>query len=71
MNDLTLFVGAELPFQFEMNCLKRFNESQTIWNEMNLLRVKGMMKSKVWIKCNRINSDRLIRKCSQIWNEFP
>ena len=30
MNDLTLFVGAELPFQFEMNCLKRFNESQTI-----------------------------------------
>jgi len=70
MNDLTLIVGAELPFKFKMNCLKPFNEWQTIWNEMNLLRVKGMRKSKVWIKCNRINSDRLIRKCSQIWNEL-
>jgi len=62
MNDLTLFVGAELSFKFEMNYLKPFNEWQTIWNRMNLLRVKGMKKSKVWIKCNRINSDRLIRK---------
>ena len=52
MNDLTLFVGAELPFKFEMNCLKPFNEWQTIWNEMYLLRVKGMRKSNVRI--NRV-----------------
>jgi len=62
MNDLTLFVGAELSFKFEMTCLKPFNEWQTIWNWINLLRVKGMKKSKVWIKYYRINSDRLIRK---------
>jgi len=49
---LTLFVGAELPFKFEMNCLKPFNEWQTIWNEMYLLRVKGMRKSNVRI--NRV-----------------
>jgi len=71
MNDLTLFVGVELPFKFEMSCRKPFNEWQTIWNEMNLLRVKGMRKSIVWITCNRINSDWLIRKCSQILNELP
>jgi len=26
MNDMTLFVDAELSFKFEMNCLKPFNE---------------------------------------------
>jgi len=42
-----------------------------------LLRVKGMRKSKTWINCvgmgeknQGINSDRFIRKCSQIWNEL-
>jgi len=76
MNNLILFVGAKLSFKFEMNCLKPLNEWQTIWNEINLLRVKGMRKSKVWIKCNRINSDRLGNalkfemNCLKLFNEW-
>jgi len=56
---LTLFVGDELPFKFEMNCLKPFNEWQTIRNEMNLLRVKGMRKSKVGISCVGMEGKKL------------
>jgi len=56
---LTLFVGAELTFKFETNYLKSSNEWQTIWNEMNLLCVKEMSKSKVWINCVGMGGKKL------------
>jgi len=56
---LTLFVGVKLPFKFETNYLKPFNEWKTIWNEINLLCVKEMRKSRVWINCVEMEGKKL------------